>query len=232
MIESRDRVREIIPEEIMLARQAQSEQTREFFIEVWKQNPSLAKQGGVKVKYLMMPLQFIDSGAGFPESPTAVMTSKQRGASLIELIIFILIISAALIGILSVMNVTSKYSADPLVHKQAIAIAESLLEEIELQDFIDQNTGLTTCATALTADRSAGNHTVSCYNNFSTTTGFTNNSLGLPGTYTANVLIDSTNSPLGTGVNTILAGSAVRITVTVTDPQNNQIVIDGYRTKY
>jgi MSHA pilin protein MshD len=135
-----------------------------------------------------------------------------------------------MVGILSVMNVTTAHSADPLLHKQAIAIAESLLEEIELQDFIDQNTLQTTCSTVLTKDRSAGYHTVSCYDKFSTTTGFTNNLLGLSGTYTANVSIDSTASPLGT----IAAGytGAVRITVTVTDPQGNQIAIDGYRTKY
>jgi MSHA pilin protein MshD len=197
-----------------------------------EQNPNLAKQGGEKMKNRLMPLNYIEAGVEFSSSPKALVTSKQRGVSLIELIMFIVIVGAAMVGILSVMNITTAHSADPLIHKQAIAIAESLLEEIELQDFIDLNTGLTTCPTALTADRSTDNHTVSCYNNFSTTTGFTNNSLGLSGTYTANVLIDSTNSPLGTGANTILAGSAVRVTVTVTDPQGNQIAIDGYRTKY
>ena len=59
----------------------------------------------------------------------------QRGISLIELIMFIVIVSVALAGILLVMNVTNKSSADPLVHKQALAIAESLLEEVELMPF-------------------------------------------------------------------------------------------------
>jgi MSHA pilin protein MshD len=59
----------------------------------------------------------------------------QSGVSLIELIVFIIIISVALVGILSVMNVTNKGSADPMQRKQAIAIAESLLEEIEMQPF-------------------------------------------------------------------------------------------------
>jgi MSHA pilin protein MshD len=60
---------------------------------------------------------------------------RQRGISLIELIMFIVIISVALAGILLVMNTTNKSSSDPLVTKQALAIAESLLEEIELQPF-------------------------------------------------------------------------------------------------
>jgi MSHA pilin protein MshD len=63
--------------------------------------------------------------------------SLQRGFTLIELIIFIVIVSAGLAGILSVMNTVVKSSADPLVRKQAIAIAESVMEEIMLKAFAD-----------------------------------------------------------------------------------------------
>ncbi len=42
-----------IPEHLILARLEQSEQMREFFIQMWLQNPSLAKQGGHKVKQLL-----------------------------------------------------------------------------------------------------------------------------------------------------------------------------------
>ena len=76
-------------------------------------------------------------------------TLSQRGSSLIELIMFIVIVSVALAGILLVMNVTTKNSADPLVHKQALAIAESLLEEVELMPFTycDPNDPAATTAT-------------------------------------------------------------------------------------
>ncbi len=57
---------------------------------------------------------------------------RQKGISLIELIMFIVIVSVGIAGILSVMNVTTKASADPLLRKQALAIAESLLEEIDV----------------------------------------------------------------------------------------------------
>jgi len=56
----------------------------------------------------------------------------QAGISLIELVMFIVIVSVGVVGILSVMNVTTKSSADPMIRKQALAIAESVLEEIEL----------------------------------------------------------------------------------------------------
>ena len=46
----------VIPEHLMLSRLAQSEQMREFFIQMWIQNPALAKQGGIKVQNLLSPL--------------------------------------------------------------------------------------------------------------------------------------------------------------------------------
>jgi len=47
--------RTIIPQELMIARLAQSEQMREFFIQMRLQNPVLAKQGGEKVQNLLSP---------------------------------------------------------------------------------------------------------------------------------------------------------------------------------
>ena len=60
---------------------------------------------------------------------------RQSGISLIELIIFIIIVSVCLVGVLSVMNTTTRNSADTLIRKQIAAIAESLLEEVTLQPF-------------------------------------------------------------------------------------------------
>lgn len=59
----------------------------------------------------------------------------ERGVTFIEMIIFIVIVSFAIAGILLVINNTTQRSADPQLRKQALAIAESLLEEIELARF-------------------------------------------------------------------------------------------------
>lgn len=75
----------------------------------------------------------------------------QRGISLIELIMFIVIVSVALAGIMVVMNVTTKSSADPLVHKQALAIAESLLEEVALMPYTICDPNDVNAASAVTA---------------------------------------------------------------------------------
>jgi len=60
---------------------------------------------------------------------------SQRGLTLVELIVFIVIVSVGLAGVLLVLNTTAAKSADPVVRKQALAIAESLLEEIALMPF-------------------------------------------------------------------------------------------------
>ena len=61
--------RAAIPEHLMLSRLAQSEQMREFFIQMWLQNPVLAKQGGIKVQNLLSPLAVANAVIS-PNSPT------------------------------------------------------------------------------------------------------------------------------------------------------------------
>ena len=60
---------------------------------------------------------------------------RQGGLTLIELIVFIVIISVALTGILVTFNTVVRSSADPLVLRQLQAIAEAMLEEVLLQDY-------------------------------------------------------------------------------------------------
>jgi hypothetical protein len=69
MAESKAHARVTIPEQLMLSRLAQSEQMREFFIQMWIQNPALAKQGGVRVQNLLTPL-VVDNNAVYPNSST------------------------------------------------------------------------------------------------------------------------------------------------------------------
>lgn len=60
---------------------------------------------------------------------------RQDGFSLIELIIFIVVVSIGITGILSVFRVAVRHSADPVVRKQAQSIAASLLAEITSHPF-------------------------------------------------------------------------------------------------
>lgn len=53
--------------------------------------------------------------------------------SLVELIVFIVVVSVAVVGVLAAMNLATRASVDPMIQKQALAIAEALLEEVQLQ---------------------------------------------------------------------------------------------------
>ena len=69
--------------------------------------------------------------------------SRHSGFTLIEVIIFIVVVGAAMAGVLLVMNTVVKSSADPLVRKQALAIADSILEEVLQKEFTDAIVGET-----------------------------------------------------------------------------------------
>ncbi|PIG30200.1 MSHA pilin protein MshD [Janthinobacterium sp. 35] len=60
-----------------------------------------------------------------------VRRTVQRGVTLIELVIFIVVVSIAVVGLLQIFTHTTASSADPQLRKQALAIAEAMLDEIE-----------------------------------------------------------------------------------------------------
>lgn len=153
--------------------------------------------------------------------------AAQRGSTLIELIMFIVIVSVALAGILLVMNTTTKGSADPLLRKQALAAAYSLLEEVELQDFISAS-GVTTTVTQ--ANRASAYHIVNDYNTFATAGIFPIADAASASAVLSNYNASVTVSPSALG--TIAAGSAVQIDVTVTTPNGEAITATGYRAAY
>jgi MSHA pilin protein MshD len=58
-----------------------------------------------------------------------------RGFTLIEMIIFLVVVSVAMAGLLQVMAVAVKFSALPLQRKQALAMAQGLLQEMVQKDY-------------------------------------------------------------------------------------------------
>lgn len=64
-----------------------------------------------------------------------IRRARQRGISLIELIMFIIIVSIGVVALLAVFATTSRKSSDPVIQKQMLAIAESLLEEVQGKPF-------------------------------------------------------------------------------------------------
>lgn len=147
--------------------------------------------------------------------------SKQAGITLVELLLFIVIVSIGLAGILSVMNITTLHGADPMVRKQALAAAESLMEEITLKDFSDPD-GSEAGETRPSFDD------VDDYNGYASSgiKDINENPISALADYQVSVAV--TGSALGG----IAAGQALLVTVTVSGPGNESITLNGYRTNY
>lgn len=236
------------------------EANRRFILMAYQQNPKLLKNAEARIKQM-----FEVTASCEPDEVNPAGMRKQRGVSLIELIMFIVIISIAVTGILLVMNKVTGHSADSLIRKQALSIAESLLEEVELMPFTycdpndpSGNAGdpvLTTSTASCTAGWSQDvitGPTPNTETRYSTTNPFDNvadystfnmspilditgNGVGLA-SYTANVAI----ARAGVALLGAADDAALRITVTVCFPSastcpnlnEQQVVLDGYRTRY
>ena len=181
---------------------------------------------------------------------------KSRGLSLVELIVFIVIVSTAVAGVVGVLSIATRGSADPMIQKQALAIAEAVLEEVQLMPFTycdpdDANaaTALDTagCAAAVenpgpegldvppTGPAETRTETVRPFDNANDYNGFSmspgiSDITGAPITgldaYTATV--SAANQALGA----IPASDSLLITVTVTGPGNTTATLHGYRVRY
>ncbi|MDD5033312.1 MAG: prepilin-type N-terminal cleavage/methylation domain-containing protein [Methylococcaceae bacterium] len=62
-------------------------------------------------------------------------SEHQAGMTLIELVMAIVIIGVGLAGVLMAFTTAVKSSSDPLIHKQMLAIAEEMMEEITLKSY-------------------------------------------------------------------------------------------------
>ena len=193
--------------------------------------------------------------------PATALPGSIRGLSLIELIVSIVVISVAVAGVLGALSIASRTSADPMIQKQALAIAEAILEEVQLKPFTHCDPDDTKAATAAsTADCAAIENigpeaanvppTGPAETRLETVRPFDNvndyqvGGAGGPG-LTINPISD-TNGTVVTGLEgysanvrvaaqalaTVPAADSLLITVTVTGPANTTVRLDGYRTRY
>lgn len=149
----------------------------------------------------------------------------QRGFTLIELIIFIVVVSVGMAGILKVSTSVVASSVDPMVRKQAIALGETLLEEILLKEYA-KPTGSAILGFALGGSRSQ----FDCVDDFA---GYTTLTGIVDATGTAVTGLSAYNfTPAVTVTTTTLGSQSVKkVVVYVTGPQG-VIPITGYRGNY
>lgn len=143
------------------------------------------------------------------------MMVRQRGVTFIELVVSMVIIGVAVVGILKVMEITTRRSADPMIQHQAVAIAEAYMEEILTKSYAPgPGTG--------TRDQFDD---VDDYRNLPDTTVRDQEGNAIPGLGDYAVTVAITDTTLD-GV------SAKRVDVTVTHGNLVNITLTGYRTDY
>lgn len=174
-----------------------------------------------------------------------------RGTSLVELIMFIVIIGVAVAGVLGAMGLATRASADPLIQKQALAIAEAYLEEVLAMPFTYCDPDDTDAATATSATIGAGGcattlevigaepgetrgggttpyDNVNDYNSLATGVPASIDGTAINGlsSYSVSVAV------VAESLSTVAAPASLRVTVTVTGPSSTSVRLDGYRTRY
>jgi MSHA pilin protein MshD len=178
------------------------------------------------------------------------------GLSLVEQIVFIVLVGVAVVGVLAAMNVATRGSADPMMQKQALAIAEAVLEEVQLQPFTycdpdDPNAPTAGGAADCTGGAAGANNenalplgpeggesrtslvtpfdNVSDYNGFSMGPGITNITGGtIDGLEGYTTTVSVANQAVGT----VPSSDALLIGVTVTGPGSTTVTLHGYRVRY
>lgn len=154
-----------------------------------------------------------------------------HGFSLVELIIAVVIMGVGLAGLMSVMPLAIRSSADPLVIKQAQSIADGMLNEISSKAFSNPPGGFSGAATQ--ANRALFDDVLD-YNGYSSTGAFAiAGGAPITGLTAYNVTVTVTGTALGAGA--LQAAATTQswlITVTVTYPGGGSISASGYRLNY
>jgi MSHA pilin protein MshD len=184
---------------------------------------------------------------------------RERGMTLLELIMFIVVIGIAAAGVVGVIGYATRASTDPMIHKQALAIAEAVLEEVQLMPFTYCDPDDPNAATALSSAGCTGGtggandesklplgtetgetrlSTTTPYDNVSDYNGFTmaggivdiaGNAIPLPELAAYTAAVTVATQGLGG----IAADEALLVTVTVSHPNlTPSLVLHGYRVRY
>ncbi|MGQ3051751.1 MAG: type IV pilus modification PilV family protein [Roseateles sp.] len=172
---------------------------------------------------------------------------RVRGLTLIELLLFVVVVGIALSAMLKVFVTATAASADPMIRRQQLAIAESLLREVMLMPFtwcdpndpnVETATGTGDCSSVEVSGPEAGQtryNAANPFNNVNDYAGFsmsgirdiTNTAVAGLGGYGASVAVAAAAlDSIGAG------GEALKITVTVTAPGGDVISLQGWRTRF
>ncbi len=160
--------------------------------------------------------------------------TRERGVTLIEVLMCVVIVSAALAAIVNLLAVSAAHSADPLIQRQSLAINQALIQEIDTMPFsaTDPRTG---AAEGMGPEpgESRGSATTP-FDDPRDYAGYTESGIVTPsGTaiaglsqYSASVAVSQQ------AMGNVPSTSGVLVTVTVTGPTGESFNLYSYRAMY
>jgi len=160
------------------------------------------------------------------------LSDRIRGATLVEVVIFIVIIATALSTVLGTLALTVGRSSDPLVARQALTAAESLLQEVMSQPYTANDLDGGPDAIGPEAGESRFS-TTSPFDHVDDYAGYTETGIykpdgtavpGLSG-YNASVAIAAQ------ALDNVPSGEGLLVTVTVTGPGGYSVSVSGFRAR-
>ena len=187
---------------------------------------------------------------------------RQRGVTLIEQLVFIIVVSVGVIGLLSTLGPALRFSADPQVKKQQLAVAEALLAEILHQPLtycdpddanastatllgtsptcagIDQDNGGGTLGPVLGGETRSGTGSGAMFDNVADYAGYNQNPVtDLNGAnalagFSVSVAVTRIGASYSYAGNPLPAGAALKVDVTVSGGATEPLTLSGYRFRY
>ena len=153
-------------------------------------------------------------------TPVFAARAAQRGFTIIEMVVAIVVIGVGVAGLLSAFSISVRNSADPMQVKQSQVVADEIMEEILLKPYSSTTTSVSVgCARNQYYD-------VAAYNGYTTTGKICDvDGVAIAALNGYSLKIDVVATTLG-GV-----AAARKITVTVTRGTDNYI-LTGWRTDY
>lgn len=151
----------------------------------------------------------------------SIKRGRHRGFTLIEMILAIVIIGVGLAGVMMAFSQGVKNSADPVIRKQLLAVAEEMLEEVALKPFAPTATTKMACVRSNYDD-------VFDYNGYATNSKVCD----IDGTtITALNGLSVSVAVVNAAFNGIAAADAAEITVTVSKTSDS-VTLKGWRTNH
>ena len=162
---------------------------------------------------------------GRPGAPSFISRAYQAGVTLIEVIVFIVVVNLAFVAVMQVYGQAIVNSVDPVIRVRAIELARATLDEVLARRF-DENTpagGIPACGSA-DGVACSGIVADSAYDDVGDFDGYIDNSATA---FPIVVSVVEAGDDLGLSVN-----MARKITVTVSMPDGHRVSLAAYKVNY